>query len=65
MHAKKLPMELETKREIYSHEKGELLPIITYPSPILKKVAKPVKVFDETIKTGSTSKADPDDSNNR
>ena len=50
MHAKKLPMELETKREIYSHEKGELLPIITYPSPILKKVAKPVKVFDETIK---------------
>lgn len=43
-------MELETKRSIYSHEKGDLLPIVTYPSPILKKVAKPVKVFDEKLK---------------
>ena len=43
-------MELETKRDIYSHEKGDLLPIVTYPSPVLKKIAKPVKVFDEKIK---------------
>jgi peptide deformylase len=43
-------MELETKKETYSHKVGNLLPIVTYPSPILKKVAKPVKVFDEKIK---------------
>ena len=43
-------MEPETNRDIYPHKSGNLLPIVTYPSPILKKVAKPVKVFDQKIK---------------
>lgn len=29
---------------------GEMLPIFTYPDPILSKVARPVTVFDETLK---------------
>ena len=48
---------IKSSIELYKSEftnykpQGKLLDIFTYPEPILKKVAKPVTVFDEELKT--------------
>ena len=42
-------MENSNILENYKHE-GELLPILTYPAPVLKKVAEPVTEFDDELK---------------
>lgn len=43
-------MENTNILENYKHE-GELLQILTYPAPILKKVAEPVTEFNDELKT--------------
>ncbi len=42
--------DLEFNLKNYQLE-GELLDILTYPAPILKKVAGPVEIFDSELKT--------------
>jgi len=48
---------IKSSIELYKSEftnynpQGKLLEIFTYPEPVLKKVAKPVTVFDEELKT--------------
>ncbi|MEE2742627.1 MAG: peptide deformylase [Bdellovibrionota bacterium] len=41
---------METSKDENNIPEGELLKVIHYPSPILKKVAKPVKTFDKDLK---------------
>lgn len=43
---------IEIYKEAFENYKpsGELLQVFTYPSPVLKKVAEPVTVFDDNLK---------------